>query len=166
MYIKWQYTWFVKYSCFFLNSPSELTFWIILVPLLIKYFLEFSCYLIATPYLHSPICFRGLYGEHILIEVGYILKFWSDCSILPAGRQIKQAFSVTDHIFPLMLDLRLVVSTFPKYPILRFSVKVKIIPSWNPLYIYITVPEKFYYNTFPYFFVYNHRCRLFQILKC
>jgi len=30
MYIKWQYTWFVIYSCFFLNSPSELTFWITL----------------------------------------------------------------------------------------------------------------------------------------
>ena len=31
MYIKWQFTWFVIYSCSFLNSPSELTFWIILV---------------------------------------------------------------------------------------------------------------------------------------
>jgi len=28
VYIKWQYTWFVIYSCFFINSPSELTFWI------------------------------------------------------------------------------------------------------------------------------------------
>jgi len=28
VYIKWQYTWFVIHSCFFLNSPSELTFWI------------------------------------------------------------------------------------------------------------------------------------------
>jgi hypothetical protein len=31
MYIKWQYTSFVIYCCFFLNSPSELTFWITLV---------------------------------------------------------------------------------------------------------------------------------------
>ena len=31
VHIKWQYTWFVIYSCFFLNSPSELTFWITLV---------------------------------------------------------------------------------------------------------------------------------------
>jgi hypothetical protein len=31
LYIKWQYTWFVMYYCFFLNSPSELTFWISLV---------------------------------------------------------------------------------------------------------------------------------------
>jgi len=28
VYIKWQYTWFVIYSWFFINSPSELTFWI------------------------------------------------------------------------------------------------------------------------------------------
>ena len=28
MYIKWQYTWLAIYSCFFLNSPSELIFWI------------------------------------------------------------------------------------------------------------------------------------------
>jgi len=28
VYIKWQYTRFVIYSCFFLNSPLELTFWI------------------------------------------------------------------------------------------------------------------------------------------
>jgi hypothetical protein len=28
VYIKWQYTWFVIYSCFFLSSRSELTFWI------------------------------------------------------------------------------------------------------------------------------------------
>jgi len=28
VYIKWQYTWFVIYSGFFINSPSELTFWI------------------------------------------------------------------------------------------------------------------------------------------
>jgi len=28
VYIKWQYTWFVINPCFFLNSPSELTFWI------------------------------------------------------------------------------------------------------------------------------------------
>ena len=28
MYIKWQYTWFVIYSGFFLSSPLELTFWI------------------------------------------------------------------------------------------------------------------------------------------
>ena len=31
MYIKWQYTWFVIYSCFFLNSSLELTFWITLI---------------------------------------------------------------------------------------------------------------------------------------
>jgi len=55
------------------------------------------------------------------------LKFWSDYSILPAGRQIKQAISGTDYIFPLMLDLRLVVSTFPTYPVVRFSVNMKII---------------------------------------
>jgi len=31
MYIKWQYTWFDIHSGFFLNSPSELTFWMILI---------------------------------------------------------------------------------------------------------------------------------------
>jgi len=31
MCIKWQYTRFVTFSCFFLNSPSELTFWITLI---------------------------------------------------------------------------------------------------------------------------------------
>jgi hypothetical protein len=31
MYIKWQYTWFVIYYCFFLNSLLELTFCITLV---------------------------------------------------------------------------------------------------------------------------------------
>jgi len=36
VYIKWQCTWFIIYSCFFLNSPSELTFWITLVYRILK----------------------------------------------------------------------------------------------------------------------------------
>ena len=37
VYIKWQYTGFVIYSCFFFNSPSELTFWITPVSLRMSY---------------------------------------------------------------------------------------------------------------------------------
>jgi hypothetical protein len=78
--------------------------------------------------------------------------------------QIKQAFSDSDYIFPLTLDLRLVVSALPTYPILRFSVNMKIVFGWNPFYV--TVPEKNYYNTVPYFFVYNYCFSLFPIIKC
>ena len=62
VYIKWQYTWFVIYSCFFLNSPSELTFWITYVSAVTEF-----------QNLDVLQCCQPFYASHISISIASTL---------------------------------------------------------------------------------------------